>query len=313
MLAGDLLQPLAEQPANRSVGEIASWLRDGVPVAFADVDGWRYIRSTDAVTAPWTRQLCDVPSVPLPTVDVHTELDLEQLAAQDLLGVTSDARLIGAIDCRRVLTDAAKLANREASELLALTIRERLMPRFLHDLGNALTVATLGGALASGEGEGLAEIMDHTTRLVEHMRRLYVTEPSTAAPFDVAEVARRLEPMLRLAARPSSFTMRCDGQGEIFGAAWRLERILLNLVLNATEAAGEGRVEIGLVTEAGCVRIEVDDDGPGFQARPSDDDRLRGNGLHVVRRQVALLAGEVTLGTSPLGGARITLTFPCVS
>ena len=73
MLARDLLQPLAEQTANRSVAEIASWLAEGVPVAFADADGWRYVRPSDAVSAPRTRQLCDVPSVPLPTVDVAAQ------------------------------------------------------------------------------------------------------------------------------------------------------------------------------------------------------------------------------------------------
>ncbi|MEQ9318296.1 MAG: ATP-binding protein [Polyangiaceae bacterium] len=310
MLARDLLQPLAEQTANRSVAEIASWLAEGVPVAFADADGWRYVRPSDAVSAPRTRQLCDVPSVPLPTVDVAAQLDVEQLATQELLGVTSDSRLIGAIDCRRALMEAAKLTNGDATTLLGVTVRERLVPRLLHDLGNALTVATLSGALGATEDDGLTEAMEHATRLVDNMRRLYVSESTPPGPFEVADVAHRLEPMLRLAAKPARFSMRRAGIGSIFGASWRLERILLNLVLNASEAADDGRVEVEVVTDTDVIRIDVDDDGPGFRERPGQDDDLRGKGLTVVRRQVALLAGEVALSTSPIGGARVTLTFP---
>jgi signal transduction histidine kinase len=219
---------------------------------------------------------------------------------------------VGAIDCTKVLVDAAKLANGDASALLALTIRERLMPRFLHDLGNAVQVATLADQLDDSEVAGFQEAMVHAGRLIEHMRRLYVSEPAEVAPFDPVELAQRLEPMLRLAAHPSSFQLCVGRAGTLHGAPWRLERVLLNLVLNASAATGEGRVQLDVGRKKDAVVIEVDDDGPGFVPCYRDDPGLRGHGLGVVRRQVALLGGEVALGASPLGGARVTLRFPCL-
>ena len=191
---------------------------------------------------------------------------------------------------------------------------ESALGAFLDPVADKFVVCTtfvlLSGALGATEDDGLTEAMEHATRLVDNMRRLYVSESTPPGPFEVADVAHRLEPMLRLAAKPARFSMRRAGIGSIFGASWRLERILLNLVLNASEAADDGRVEVEVVTDTDVIRIDVDDDGPGFRERPGQDDDLRGKGLTVVRRQVALLAGEVALSTSPIGGARVTLTFP---
>jgi len=311
MRARDFVQPLAQEPAQRSIGEILTWLQSGVPVAYQDAAGWRYVRPIDAVAAPDTRQLCDVPSVPLATVDASTELDFEQLASHELLGVTSGERLVGAIHCHEILVQSAKLANGDAAALLALSVRERLMPRLLHDLGNALTVGALvRGSTDDEDADGIAKAVAHAADLVRNMRRLYASQPTPPALFDLPALGRRLEPMLRLAARPSQLVLTTEGKAEIHGEAWRLERVLLNLVLNASEASERGRVQVDVASHGGQAHITVDDDGPGFTLRPSSDPGLRGHGLGVVRRQIALLAGEVFVSTSPLGGARVRIALP---
>jgi signal transduction histidine kinase len=109
-----------------------------------------------------------------------------------------------------------------------------------------------------------------------------------------------------------------------------LDHVVANAARHATSAVEIG-VELGDdvdVTEvpgAGAVAITVDDDGPGI---PSDDrsrvlerfvrldeGRSRdaggsGLGLAVVADVMAVHGGEVVIGDSPLGGARVTLVFP---
>jgi signal transduction histidine kinase len=109
-------------------------------------------------------------------------------------------------------------------------------------------------------------------------------------------------------------------------AAPRLTQVLLNLVLNASAALASAKRPLGRVTvraraEAGHVRIEVEDDGPGvaFQVR----DRLfepfvttkeigegTGLGLAVCRGVVESVGGEIALDATYTGGARFYFVLP---
>jgi two-component system osmolarity sensor histidine kinase EnvZ len=103
-----------------------------------------------------------------------------------------------------------------------------------------------------------------------------------------------------------------------------LKRALTNLVSNA--AGHSGRVKItARNTVAGGVEINVDDDGPGISPDRYDDafapfsrlDAARspntkgvGLGLAIARDVARGHGGDVTLGVSPLGGLRATVTLP---
>jgi two-component system sensor histidine kinase MtrB len=100
----------------------------------------------------------------------------------------------------------------------------------------------------------------------------------------------------------------------------RFERIVANLIENA-ERHGEGVVAI--TTERGpeTVRLIVDDAGPGvgdelatqifepFTRGESQSKDGAGLGLAIVREQVRLLGGEVSVEASPHGGARFIVTL----
>jgi len=99
-----------------------------------------------------------------------------------------------------------------------------------------------------------------------------------------------------------------------------LRQALLNLLLNAIQAAGEGgRVDVvARLEEAGPV-VAVEDDGPGVP--PEDRERIfdpffttrengTGLGLAIVARIMEAHGGYVTVGTSPAGGAAFALRFP---
>jgi sensor histidine kinase regulating citrate/malate metabolism len=94
--------------------------------------------------------------------------------------------------------------------------------------------------------------------------------------------------------------------------------VIANLCRNALEAVGpEGRVHVLVRADEGRILIDVSDDGPGIET--ADLARIfqrgvstktggdRGVGLDLVRRHVRARSGDVTVGTSDLGGARFTV------
>jgi two-component system osmolarity sensor histidine kinase EnvZ len=103
-----------------------------------------------------------------------------------------------------------------------------------------------------------------------------------------------------------------------------LKRALTNLVTNAMGHAGQVEIR-ARTTLAGGVEIHIDDDGPGIAPDRYDDafapfsrlDVARnpdtkgvGLGLAIARDVARGHGGDVTLGVSPLGGLRATVTLP---
>jgi signal transduction histidine kinase len=99
-----------------------------------------------------------------------------------------------------------------------------------------------------------------------------------------------------------------------------IDRMLLNLILNAADATGgTGRIEIRLTGDATTVFIEVHDDGPGV---PEDAERAifepfytskpNGLGLGLVSVKVCAEAhgGSVEVFRSDLGGAAFRVRLP---
>jgi signal transduction histidine kinase len=112
--------------------------------------------------------------------------------------------------------------------------------------------------------------------------------------------------------------------GPVDGDPDALSRIVRNLVDNAARHAA-GRVALSLGEEDGRVVLTVDDDGPGIPEADRervferfvrlDDARARdgggsGLGLAIVRELAAAYGGDVAIGSSPLGGARLTVRLP---
>jgi PAS domain S-box-containing protein len=101
-----------------------------------------------------------------------------------------------------------------------------------------------------------------------------------------------------------------------------LRAAMLNLVLNACQAAGKDEIDVQLFAEGGVGRIAVRDRGPGIP--PGIRDRVfepffttrtngTGLGLAIVKRLVELQDGTVTLMDRPGGGTIAEVTIPLVS
>lgn len=130
------------------------------------------------------------------------------------------------------------------------------------------------------------------------------------AAYEAAGVAnhRRIEWFLDVPARL-----------EISLARTRVERVFLNLIANALQAIpGSGEIRIAAVDQGDCVRIAVEDSGPGIPAEirarlfepfvTSGKERGLGLGLTFCRQTIRDHGGELWL--EPAAGARFVVSLP---
>jgi signal transduction histidine kinase len=133
-------------------------------------------------------------------------------------------------------------------------------------------------------------------------------ERSESPPVDVDEV---LESVLASYSRTSSGTLtRRGARGPLWtkGSRPAVRRCLVNVIDNAVRAAGPtGEIVITVSRGDESVRIDVDDDGPGFGRVPTGT----GIGLAVTRGELEDIGGSLTHGLpSGLGGARVAICLP---
>ena len=163
-------------------------------------------------------------------------------------------------------------------------------------------------------------------RLVEDLLLLARADehvPLARAAVDLDDLAFEEGHRLR-----STTSKRVDTSGvsavRVQGDADALRRMFRNVGENAARHASS-RVDITLVERGGEVVLTVDDDGPGIpeserarvlqrfvrldEAR-SRDEGGSGLGLSIVDEVVRAHGGSMSIGQSPLGGARIQITLP---
>jgi two-component system sensor histidine kinase PhoQ len=190
----------------------------------------------------------------------------------------------------------------------------------------ALMRAELRGVAVDGALEArLDEQIDRMDRAVAYHLQRAVSGSATALapPLALADPARRLLAALRKVHADKDVQARCEIAPTL--------RVRLDEG-DATEALGNlldnafkwCRAEVAIdarVLANGTLEIDVDDDGPGFDATAGArvlergvraDERVPGHGigLAVVRDIVQAHGGQLTLARSPLGGARVRLSLP---
>ncbi len=148
-----------------------------------------------------------------------------------------------------------------------------------------------------GRGRGRGDLIDLDEIVMRQVGRL---TPRDGIVVDVAKVSA----------------------GQVRGHPDDLTRVVQNLLDNAVRHASS-RVVLVLAGEAdGAVRLHIDDDGPGVPADTREaiferftrsdeargrDDGGSGLGLAIASEIVAEHAGTLSVGVSPLGGARFTV------
>ena len=232
---------------------------------------------------------------------------------------------------------AGGLRDALAGSAAAERERRLMITAIAHDLRTPLF--TLRGSLEAlergvGDGRYLDRAQDKAAQLDRLVSDLFTFSCLEYAPeaiaFDEVDVGqltqRAAEGVEAVAAARGCMLQVGDVKPglAVRGDVDALLRVLTNLLDNAIRHC-RGRVVVAGQRTGGAVRVEVADDGPGFD--PGDlpyvfeplfrSDRARpaatggaGLGLAIARRLARAHGGNVEAANDPGGGARTTLTLP---
>jgi signal transduction histidine kinase len=157
-------------------------------------------------------------------------------------------------------------------------------------------------------------------RFMEAYARLAKLPPPRLGPVNVADWVRRaasLETRRKVEVAPGP-PLTIEGDGD------QLDQLLINLIRNAVDAAGEaGEVRAGWRVSGEYLEVRVEDDGPGLAATqnlfvPFFTTKPGGSGIGLILcRQIAEGHGGVlTLENRAVGRgceARVKLPLPAVA
>lgn len=201
-----------------------------------------------------------------------------------------------------------------------------------HDFNNLLMVVRAGveelkrsttGPVETGLIEDIHSALDSgkvlTLRLAATARgqRIVRMDPHVLTEL-VSETTLLLRRLPRLRGR--TVDLRVQPVTALPMDSALVEQIVVNLVLNAADAAGpHGRVEVGVREEPAVIVLEIHDSGPGLP--PGTERRIfdpffsskaggLGLGLLSVRAAAEAHGATIVTGRSPLGGALFAIHFP---
>lgn len=142
-------------------------------------------------------------------------------------------------------------------------------------------------------------------------------------PVDMGSLVTRLADLLGTDAerRGITFERSIDERlPPVAGDAGRLQQVLMNLMLNALEAADTGgHARVTLRREPDDLVVSIDDSGPGIpiEARerifePFFTTKASGSGLGlpIVHSIITQHGGQISVSSSPLGGAAFVVRLP---
>ncbi|MDC8771901.1 sensor histidine kinase [Roseateles albus] len=259
-----------------------------------------------------------------------SQRDAQALAALPTAGLPDDVaplvkalnallqRLGSSLDQQRAFV--ADAAHELRSPLTALKLQAQLLQRAPTEADRAAAMA----ALTAG--------IERAARLVEQLLALARAEPGGPAlvlqTLDLSELVRGvMADCLPLAlARGTELSLQAEAPVQVQAEPAALAMLVRNLLDNALRhGKAGGQVELSVTNTEGRATLWVDDDGPGIP--PQDRERVfdrfyrrnpggagqstigSGLGLAIARNLAEQHGASISLGDSPLGGLRVSLTF----
>jgi len=214
-----------------------------------------------------------------------------------------------------VAIENARLYERNR-ELSAVAERNRLA-RDLHDAvaqklfsaslsaETAATLAELDAAAAQAEMRRAGELLSEAT--AELRALIFELRPPGLDRDGLQETLRKhVEVLRRVERAPVELDITCDGRLPA-GLEDGLHRIAQEALQNAIRHAGAGRIDVRLGRHNSLVRLEVRDDGVGFD--PVDGGlRARHLGLTSMEERAAELGARIEISSAPGAGTSVTVT-----
>lgn len=306
--AGEVPVGLAVRPGEGVVGRVAA---TGELMNVADT------RQTPEYPAgrglPDTRSGLAVPIRMGPEILGVLEVASREAGAFDEIDVFT-VQTLG--DQLAVAVENARL-YRETRDMAVLEERNR-MAREIHDsLAQGFTgiVLQLEAAEQAIQQDG-DRVQYHLNKarelardsLSDARRSVWALRPQALETLPLAEaIARQLQQFGRDGGIEVTFDISGDGRALPGEAENTLLRIFQESLTNIGKHAGAGRVDVVLSFEEGLVRLDVTDNGAGFEpARPSSG----GFGLISMRERARLAGGDLDINSEPGKGTRISVTIP---
>jgi C4-dicarboxylate-specific signal transduction histidine kinase/ABC-type uncharacterized transport system substrate-binding protein len=274
------------------------------------------------------------------TVELHPPRGLERWPDRVVPRLRSAIEVIASAIARRTADVAAEESRRQVAHMARVASVGELAATLIHELGQPLTAiansAHVGGHLLAGESPDLddvrtifLEIAEDDARaaaVIERVRTLLQKEEPRMEAVDLNTVCREVDALLRhdTVMRRARLDLRLSQSLPLVqGDPVQLKQVVINLVLNALEAASsvDGRREVTLRTEPrdGLAELSVHDSGSGltadtaarlFQPLFSTKAQGLGMGLTIVRSIVERHGGRIRAENHAMGGALFRVTLP---
>ena len=192
---------------------------------------------------------------------------------------------------------------------LAVVEERRRVARELHD-GLAQELAFIRSQTAAmAAGMEVPGMIDHVAAaadraIAESRRAIDALADDADVPLAHAVRAAAEEVADRVGAKVGVFASHVPAVPPSVHEAY--VRIVREAVTNAVKHGEAGSVTVRLLSADGCLRLEVVDDGRGFDPGAV----RRGFGLRSMRERVEALGGELRLSSSPGAGAKVEVLAP---
>lgn len=248
------------------------------------------------------------------------------------------------VEIRRVASSIEQMKetlNQAQEEIISKTrmaTMGKIAANFAHEIRNPLeaisgSVEILGYDIGEGinREEYLSIIKEEIRNLndyLENFLEFAKVRPMNRGRVDINGMIR--DTLLLLRPLYSKKKIRCNSQlkenlPDCLADAGQLKRVLINVVINSIEALEEitdtegRRIDIMTDLEAGKIRIDVNDTGPGigpekiekvFDPYFSTKTHGSGIGLSISRKIVEQHEGTIGIESSPGKGTRVTILLP---